>query len=332
MISVVIPLYNKQESIVATLQSVLAQTYKDFEVVIVNDGSTDNSAQVVEEFISGVRDEKLEVKDNDDKVKGEDNGKAETSASTPYTLHSTPCIRLISQPNAGVSAARNTGILEAKGEYIAFLDGDDLWDEKYLETLYQLICDYPDASIYGLGCAQIKDGEELPPCSPKNKVRGYVEQVWSNYPGYWTGSSSSSKERLVEAGLFDTRLAYGEDIDMWWRLLLLGEGVIDNHILAYYRQDAENRAMNKLIPLEKHLPYYMNKYASAREKNAEFRRFFDKEMIYILYPYLFDKQYKKKAKEIAAQIDYSLQKRTMRFRMIYPYLYRFYQKLKSILA
>lgn len=302
MISVVIPLYNKQESIVATLQSVLAQTYTDYEVVIVDDGSTDNSAQVVEEFISAY----------------------------PQPLLKGKGVRLVRKANGGVSSARNTGIMEAKGEYIAFLDGDDLWDEKYLETLHQLICDYPDATIYGIGCAKLRDDEMISQNFTQNNKRGYVKNVWRNYSECWTGSSSCSrKEKLLEAGLFDTRLAYGEDIDMWWRLLLLGEGVIDNHILAYYRQDAENRAMNKLIPLEKHLPCYMEKYEFVRKRNEDFRSFFDRQMIYILYPYLFNKTYKKRAQKLASKLDYKLQKRSMRLRMILPYVYLFYQTLKS---
>ena len=301
MISVVIPLYNKQQSIVATLQSVLAQTYQNFEIVVVDDGSTDNSAQVVKEFF----------KTNPSLVEG-DKG------------------RLIKKKNGGVSSARNLGIIEAKGEYIAFLDGDDLWDKRYLETLHQLICDYPNASIYGIGCAKLRDDEMITPNLIQNKKRGYVKDVWRNYSECWTGSSScSSKEKLLEAGLFDTRLAYGEDIDMWWRLLLLGEGVIDDHILAYYRQDAENRAMNKLIPLDKHLPSCMDKYDLARKRNVDFRRFFDCQMIYILYPYLFDKLYKKRAQEIASKLDYKLQKQSMHLRMIFPYIYLFYQTIKS---
>jgi glycosyltransferase involved in cell wall biosynthesis len=308
MISVVIPLYNKQESIVATLQSVLAQTYTDYEIVVVDDGSTDNSARVVEEFIREAM---------------------EFNGQLPMTNR--PSIRLIRKENGGVSSARNRGIIEAKGEYIAFLDGDDLWNEKYLETLHLLICDYPGASIYGIGCAKVRDGEVKYAISLTDIKRGYVEDVWNNYSGCWTGSSScSSKTKLLEAGLFDTRLAYGEDIDMWWRLLLLADGVIDNRIFAYYRQDAENRAMNKLIPLEKHLPYYMDKYVVSRKNDASFRKFFDREMIYILYPYLFVAQYKKQAKKIAKQLDYRLQKWSMRLRMICPYLYRFYQMFKSL--
>lgn len=299
MISVVIPLYNKAQSIQKTLDSVLAQTYKDFEIVVVDDGSTDDSARVVEEFMK-----------NFPSLQGGDRG------------------RLIRKPNGGVSSARNAGILAAKGEYIAFLDGDDLWHPEYLETLHQLIVDYPDAALYGIGCTKIC-GDMIPEKILSSNERGEIEDVWKHYPSCWTGSSScSSRKRLIEVGLFDTRMTHGEDIDMWWRLLLSGKGVFDNRVLAYYRQDTENRAMNRVIPLEKHIPYYMEKYAEARANNVDFRRFFDRQMIYILYPYLFIYKYKKTAKIIAKNIDYSLLKWTMKFRIVCPRTYSIYQLLR----
>ena len=101
MISVVIPLYNKEKQVAHTLQSVLRQTFQDFEIVIVDDGSTDHSVEEVEK----VRDTR---------------------------------IRLVHQQNAGVSAARNRGISEAKYDLIAFLDADDEWKPEYLETQYGL--------------------------------------------------------------------------------------------------------------------------------------------------------------------------------------------------
>ena len=299
MISVVIPLYNKAQSIRKTLDSVLAQTYKNFEIVVVDDGSTDGSAGVAEAML-------CECKVSGVECRG----------------------KVIRKANGGVSSARNEGILAAKGEYIAFLDGDDLWHPEYLETLHQLIVDYPNAALYGIGCTKIS-GDMIPNRILSSNERGEIEDVWNHYPSCWTGSSScSSRERLIEVGLFDTRMTHGEDIDMWWRLLLSGKGVVDNLVLAYYRQDTENRAMNRVIPLEKHIPYYMEKYAEARANNVDFRRFFDREMIYILYPYLFISDYKKTAKIIAKSIDFSLQKWTMYFRMICPYTYRFYQLLR----
>lgn len=295
MISVVIPLYNKAQSIRKTLDSVLAQTYTNYEVIVVDDGSTDESFAVAKQVIG----ERLEVRG-----------------------------KVIRQANAGVSAARNAGIMAASGEYVAFLDGDDLWHPKYLATLHQLIVDYPDAAIYGIGFSTMV-GDEIPKVVEPSTMRGELLDVWNNYPGFWTGSSSSSRARLIEVGLFDTRMTHGEDIDMWWRLLLSGKGVTDNRVLAYYRQDTENRAMNKVIPLEKHIPYYIDKYAEARAKNVDFRRYFDREMIYRLYPYLFAARYKNTAKQLAKQMDYRLQKWTMRFRMVCPHVYRCYERVKS---
>lgn len=292
MISVVIPLYNKEKSITATLQSVLDQTYTDYEVVVVNDGSTDNSANVVK-----------------------------TMMATTEKIH------LIYQPNAGVSAARNAGILAAQGGYIAFLDADDLWAQNYLETLAALITEFPNAGLYSLGYTEIYF-DNIPDNSlpDESHIRGIVKHPWKMRKGVWTGSAAAERERLIKVGMFDTRMTHGEDIDMWWRLILDGGLVVDTKCCAYYRQDTENRAMNKNIPLEKHIPYYIDKFADARTNNKEFRKFFDREMIYRLYPYLFDKRYRAEAKRIARQFDYLLQKRSMHFRMRFPHIYRLLTK------
>lgn len=288
MISVVIPLYNKEKSIASTLQSVYEQTYKDYEVVIVNDGSTDESLKVVQDFIRKVECGKWKVE---------------------------------SQANAGVSAARNTGIMAAKGEYVAFLDGDDIWDKDFLQSMADLIKDYPGKSIYGLGCVHINRGEKLE--LEEKYYRGL--STWDYATMAFTGSSTCvNKEDAVDIGLFDMRMTHGEDLDMWWRLMLLHGGVSDTRPYAYYIQDAENRAMHRIAPLEKHIPYYIDKFAHARETNMDFRRFFDKEMIYRLYPYMFDKRYRKEAKRLAAKMDYSLQKKSLRWRLIFPHLYRLF--------
>lgn len=111
LVSVVIPLYNKEQTVVHTLGTVIAQTYNNFEVIIVDDGSTDNSVQV--------------IRDNFDDKR----------------------IRIIHQENGGVSSARNRGIEESKGELIAFLDADDEWLEDYLETVVTAACKYKNANI-----------------------------------------------------------------------------------------------------------------------------------------------------------------------------------------
>lgn len=296
MISVVVPLYNKEKSVRTTLESIRAQSYKEWECIVVDDGSTDKSREVAEQFkIEDFR------------------------------------FKILSQENAGVSAARNAGIIAAKGEYIAFLDADDIWAPNYLETLAALINDFPDAGLYSLGYVEI-DGDEILKYNNKTATieRGVIVQPWNNKYRIWTGSVAANKERLIKLGLFDTRMTHGEDIDMWWRLILDGGLIVDTACCAYYRQDTENRAMNKMIPLEKHIPYYIDKYAHVREKNREFRRFFDEQMIYRLYPYLFMKQYRKEAKRLAKELDYTQLKRTMHFRMLFPYIYQLYIKIKSI--
>lgn len=291
MISVVIPLYNKAKSITTTLQSVFNQTYTDFEVIVVDDGSTDNSMEVVRERVRELGNER---------------------------------VRLITQANAGVSAARNVGIMEAKGEYVCVLDGDDIWDKDFLKEMVRLIEDYPEKSIYGLACEKIV-GDNMQIDETQTYYRGETHWEWDSM-AYSGSSSCVNKKDAIEVGLFDTRLTHGEDIDMWWRLLLKNGGACYTKPYAFYRQDAENRAMHKVIPLEKFIPYYMDKFEEARKKNAEFRRFFDREMVYRLYPYLFDKRYKKDVRRLGRKLDYSQLKFSLRFRMIWPHIYRFFTK------
>lgn len=115
MISVVIPLYNKAHTIVDTLHSVMCQTHTEFEVIIVNDGSTDNGVEV--------------IKQNFDD----------------------PRIRIINQENQGVSVARDRGVEEAQSNYIAFLDADDKWHSEYLRIMNTAISRYPNAALYSSG-------------------------------------------------------------------------------------------------------------------------------------------------------------------------------------
>lgn len=285
MISVVIPLYNKAQSFPYTLCSVLNQTYNDFEVVVVDDGSTDGSADCVKQY--------------------EDSR-----------------IRLIRQENKGVSSARNTGIREAKGEYVCFLDADDAWAPDYLSTLVALISDYPDKGLYCLGFKERYKSNDEEITYQRDTYRGVVENPWKTNYRIWTGSVSAKRERILKVGLFDERMSYGEDLDMWWRLILDGGLVIDTSCHAFYNQDTENRAMNKTMPLERHIPYYMDKYDRIRTTNMEFRKYFDEQMVYRIYPYLFDKQYKKEAKRLARKIDYTPLKWSLHFRMIFPHIYR----------
>ena len=301
MISVVIPLYNKEKSITTTLQSVLDQTYTNWECIIINDGSTDNSLEVVKNFVDKFRNSNFKF-------------------------------QILSKPNGGVSSARNRGIMEAKGEYVVFLDADDLWTPDYLETFHRLTVDYPDAGLYCIGYRCIR-GTVIPPMSLIRKegtemYRGRVESPWTPQLDIFTSSCGSSKKRIMDVGMFDIRMTHGEDIDLYWRLILDGGMVIDEKCCSFYRLDSENRAMHRQIPLEKHIPYYTEKYAALRAANSEFRRFFDEQMIYRLYPYLLDEQYRKEACRVAKEFDYSQLKWSMHFRMLFPRVWQLITRIK----
>ena len=139
--SVIIPLYNKAPYVRKALESVCAQTYQDYELIVINDGSTDNSAIVADEYLKA-------------------------TDSIDY--------KIINQTNAGVSAARNTGVAASTGDYVAFLDADDWWEPTYLERMAQLIEDYPDAGLYACNYVYYKPG--------KTHVTLHIPTGYINYP------------------------------------------------------------------------------------------------------------------------------------------------------
>lgn len=301
LFSIVVPLYNKQNSIIATLRSVLAQTYTNYEIIVVDDGSTDGSAEVAEAILQECKVYGVECKG-----------------------------KVIRKPNGGVSSARNAGILAAKGEYIAFLDGDDLWGRDYLKVLAKLIADFPNAGIYGSASGLVINDVLTDEAILYVGHRGWIENPWIVGPPFSTSATIVDKKVFDVIGLFDERMTHGEDLDMWWRIVLKYPCVYEDVVHSYYRVDAENSLMSKPIPLETHLPNFIDKYTVERANSETFRKFFDKEMIYRLYPYLFDKKNRKKAKELASQLDYSMLKISMRLRIQFPHLYRLYQKITNV--
>lgn len=271
--SIVIPLYNKQNSIVSTLQSVFAQTYQNFEIVVVDDGSTDNSAQVVEDFIN----------------------------SLPF--REGQGIGLIRKPNGGVCSARNRGIQEAKYDYIALLDGDDLWDEHYLEEQVRLIKDFPEAKMWGVNYADIVNGKIYPYQQGMGKdYRGYVEDYFgtSHADLFCSSSVVLTKEIAQEVGMQDERMAYSEDLDFWYRIILHAKVVYCDKVLAFYNKDAENRAEQDFhahFNIKRRMEYYLEKYVPYFEGNPLFARFISLRAAWLILQegYYFGDKYDRKA-------------------------------------
>ncbi|WP_299230651.1 glycosyltransferase family 2 protein [uncultured Halomonas sp.] len=206
MFSVVIPLYNKELSINETVQSVLCQSYQLFEVIIVNDGSTDNSVSVVE----GIEDDR---------------------------------VRIVHQDNQGVSTARNIGIKEAKYDWIAFLDADDVWEQYHLEEISKMIKKFPDEKVF---TTTFKYSDEKPIINHSHKKSIYKVEDYFDIALKESIICSSNavinRSCLEKVGMFDSRIHYGEDLDLWARLACDFHIVKSKLVTATYRIDAENRA------------------------------------------------------------------------------------------
>ena len=188
MISIIIPLYNKADSIANALDSIFAQTYQDFEVIVVDDGSTDGGANIVEQY-------------------------------------SKPRIRLIRQQNAGVSAARNRGIAEAKGEHVSFLDADDEWMPQFLEEIIALQNEFPEcmaqATNYTFNSNGVKSStilRKLPFKGEHGVLSNYFEVASCSHPPVCSICVCIKRELLEEIGGFPIGIKSGEDLLTWARI------------------------------------------------------------------------------------------------------------------
>ena len=206
--SVIIPLYNKELSVRSTIESVLNQTWPHFELIIVNDGSTDCSLEVLHTFTD-------------------------------------PRIKIINQANQGVSSARNRGIQESQNEFIAFLDADDLWRPFALEELMYLILNYPKDALFSANYTI--SGKNIKGTNKRYYVHDYfysaaiVFAKWS-IPLLVTGIVALRKTCLLEIGGFKEGITHGEDIEFWDRLASRFLIAKSERIVMVYRQNTENRA------------------------------------------------------------------------------------------
>ena len=257
--SVIIPLYNKAPYIRKALESVLAQTYTDYELIIVDDGSTDGSFTIAKQFI----DERLKIKGSEDevrgyrlKVKGEENSGAETNGYKLSPIN----YKLIRQANSGVSAARNAGVAQAHAEYLAFLDADDWWEPTYLERMAQLIEDYPDAGLYACNYIYYKPG--------KTHVALNISMGYINYPKtyyesnampIWTGAAIIPRKVYDEMGGFPVGIKLGEDFLLWSKIALRYSVAFLNEPLAWYNNDVpvNLRATRNLHHPNNHMLFQM---------------------------------------------------------------------------
>ena len=255
--SVIIPLYNKALYICKALESVTGQTFTNIELIIVDDGSTDDSANICEEYLSSL------------------------THSFAYSF--------IRQSNSGVAAARNRGVTESHGVYLCFLDADDWWEPTFLDEIDKLITEYPDAGIYATNYIYYKPGKthvalDLP--------RGYM-----NYPEAYLHSKqmpvtsiTTCMHRKVydEMGGFPVEIKLGEDFLLWAKTALHYPIAFCEKPLAYYNNDvpASLRATRNLHAPEHHMLFHLdslvseiNRLQSTSTKSA-WLMLFDKLRVY----------------------------------------------------
>lgn len=189
-VSVIIPCYNAADTIVNTLNSLERQKFKDFEAIVINDGSTDNLDEIISEY----------------------------TATSNITIH------YIKQDNCGVSVARNTGLDNAKGEYIVFLDADDIYHCNFISALYQTLKDLNVDTAYCLFSRDIKK-MSIEEDNPANSVeRLSANEVMLNFMyktmpmGFWT--FIYKKAILDNFNIrFTQNIKYGEDLEFTWKYL-----------------------------------------------------------------------------------------------------------------
>lgn len=243
--SVVIPLYNKEKDIKATLESLFKQTFSDFEVVVVNDGSTDNSEAIVKEF--------------DD-----------------------PRIRLFSKENEGVALTRNLGVEMAKTNHIVFLDADDYWYPFHLENLHNLTSKFPEEQWYATAYEK-KHNQKLTtamisPIMEQKNWMGVVDDYFKNSlidALAWTSAVCMKKDFFQKLNGFDATITNGagEDTDLWLRAALDSPLVFSTRISARHNLDSSNRISH--TPTKDRVFMSLDKYEDIAKSNPYLKQYLD---------------------------------------------------------
>ena len=284
--SVVIPLYNKAPYVAKAIGSVLSQTFTDYELVIVDDGSKDNSAEIAARVIEGYAN-----------------------------------CRLLKQENAGVSMARNNGVAVSQGEYLCFLDADDWWEPAFLEEMSHLIENFPEAGIYGTNYTIVNETKHKTRVAKvgvgEGFEKGYVNycHVYAStmYMPLWTGAVCVPRSVFDEMQGFPKGIKLGEDFLLWIRIALKYKVAFLNKPLAYYNQDVDvlNRGVGKLHKPQEHMLWNLGFLLEEEKTNSDCKQLLDNLRTYGLLPYYLEKEYREEAQKELDKVDWNMQPRKM---------------------
>lgn len=304
MFSIIIPLYNKADYIEKTVQSVLSQSFSKFELIVVNDGSTDKSLDKIEK----ITDER---------------------------------IKIINQTNFGVSVARNNGVKQAKYDYVAFLDADDWWDNHFLAKMKLLIEKYPSAGIYGCNYYYVKNGKNhiKDKGLEKRFTSGYINYFKVYAKTFCLPFNCSfvivDKAAFNAVRGFKPQLKFGEDFDLWVRIALKYKVAYLNKPLAYSNQDIEvsNRAMgnNKLYDKDSYYIFNLSYLGIEETKNKDLNILLNGLRVRSLLRYHLSRTYSKEVTDLLSKVDFN--KQPIYFRLVYSLslpIVKLYFTMKSI--
>lgn len=240
--SVIIPVFNKALFIEHTLKSVLDQSFTDFELILVNDGSTDDSEKVIQSI-------------NDDRI------------------------RYFSIPNQGVSVARNFGLALATAPYISFLDADDYWYPDFLESMHRSIKLHPEHHVFSAAIEVEAPGKVFPaqysidPKEPYAIVNYFDASMKTTV--ICTSCAVFHKSVFEQIGVFDVRIKSGQDTDLWMRLGLKYPVVFYWKILARYVYDANSLSKQKKFMNQK---MDFDKFKEYEKDHPKLKKFIDQNL------------------------------------------------------
>lgn len=280
--SVIIPLYNKAPYVAKAIGSVLSQTFTDYELVIMDDGSKDESFGIAEKAIEG---------------------------------HAN--CNLFKQRNAGVSMARNNAVALSHGDYLCFLDADDWWEPTYLEEMDKLVAEFPDAGIYGTNYTIVNETKRKTRVANVGVDDGF-EKGYINYCKVYaktlvmplcTDAVCMRRKVFDEFGGFPKGIKLGEDFLLWIRIALKYKVAFLNKPLSYYNQDvdATNRGVGRLHKPEEHMLWNVNFLAEEEKSNPDYKQLIDSLRTYSLFPYFLSKVYHEAAKQELEKVDWNMQ-------------------------
>lgn len=280
--SVIIPLYNKAPYVAKAIQSVLSQTFTDYELVIVDDGSKDNSVEIAAKAI--------ENRSN---------------------------CRLIKQENAGVSMARNHGVAISCAPYICFLDADDWWAPTFLEAMSNFIEEFQYAGIYGTNYTIVNETKHKTRIAKigvdEGFEKGYINycQVYAKtmYMPLWTGAVCIPRKVFEDMQGFPKGIKLGEDFLLWIRIALKYKVAFLNKPLSYYNQDVvtANRGVGRLHKPEEHMLWNLDLFAEEEHRNPDYKQLIDNLRTYELMPYYISKEYYELAKQELGKVNWQKQ-------------------------